>query len=209
MIRLSSALWLLLVSGCATSAQHPEAPPPSHFLPPPFVDRPLGPEEEALDAIISALAEQVLARDLRDVPRIIESRTTERLRIEPVTYTFGVFSDQAYVMSDESGSYASDFLDRDDVLLDERLDGYVHFGIREPRMGPFVPTVCRERAKRVDFPRVDFLMSPNGPHTTGDERYAHYFDVLCDGRVRLKLFINDVDDPTPYLTQVVIYAEPR
>jgi hypothetical protein len=61
----------------------------------------------------------------------------------------------------------------------------------------FVPTICRESARWSGFPRLDVLRS--------DE----YFDMICDGRVRLKLFMNDSSDPTPFLTQIVIYAEPQ
>jgi len=152
-----------------------------------------------LDGIITVLAERVLAGDLGDVSRTIESRASGRLRLAPVTYTFGDVSDQPYVMSDQSGSYRSDWdrENREDLLLDERLDHYVHFAIKEPRMRLFVPTVCRESARWSGFPRLDVLRS--------DE----YFDMICDGRVRLKLFMNDSSDPTPFLTQVVIYAEPQ
>ena len=199
MIRLSSTLWLLLVSGCTTAAQHPEVPPSPDALLPAFEDQPLGPDEEVLDGIITVLAERVLAGDLGDVSRTIKSRASGRLRLAPVTYTFGDVSDQPYVMSDQSGSYRSDWdrENREDLLLDERLDHYVHFAIKEPRMRLFVPTICRESARWSGFPRLDVLRS--------DE----YFDMICDGRVRLKLFMNDSSDPTPFLTQVVIYAEPQ
>ena len=101
MIRLSSTLWLLLVSGCTTAAQHPEVPPSPDALLPAVEDQPLGPDEEVLDGIITVLAERVLAGDLGDVSRTIKSRASGRLRLAPVTYTFGDFSDQPYVMSDK------------------------------------------------------------------------------------------------------------